>query len=1198
MCACVQFTSQPSLPSTARFSVGILTRELNSVKQELRTLKTEIAGLNRQSSSTLPGEFQMEICKELKALKLEVSHVRESMYKNSSAQIPSQPPYSESKQEQKFSAVDSITITTWNCRGLTNAIPYIDHLIESGSDVIALTEHWLWPYHLNRLEEISPQYTGFGVSSTKLNESSDLSRGCGGVGIIWKKSLPILPVTQITSDRFCVVQLLPPDSARSLYIVSVYLPSSNYSAEEFSDFLSELQNAVSILQQSGQVILAGDFNCHLRDPDSNQEKVRLMSDFIHQHDLYVASLDEGVEGPGYTFFSSSVNTMVDYIMIQSSLAFDLKSCRIHHHHPLNLSDHLPVSLTINSSIEPCVSKQPQSLGVNWFKAVERGDIQSYANAVSFVVSPLIFNSYQSESELNDEINCVCQAMLEASHEHLPHISHKKKEKRFIKDPELKSLCKQSRIAWEKWAKADKPKEGPLADAKKSTKYLVRQFVSRSRARIERAEIQKRDDLFKKKDRFRFKTSKHRSSCKMLHIDGSSITDGQDIANHFKSFFSSLAKSNTSSSTLRAATSNVPQLEERSYGHSDQVIDDNIDIEEIERALKLLKQNKSGGLDGLKAEHFKYGGEHLKLWLKKIFNRILALEDTPQCMKDGLIIPVYKRQGKNPLLLNSYRGITMSPILCKILEIILLQRLSPLLQDAGSPHMLQTAYQRGVSCMDAIFATQEALLTHYRDGGQPYLCLFDLEKAYDSVELPVLLERLFDLGINGKFWRFIKNWYTGSRGRVRVDGHLSDAFPVNRGVRQGSVLSPTLFLTVMDKLLESMTTEGCGLSVCGTFIGAAIHADDVRTCATTKQTVAKQNEIITNFTDSSCLSLNTQKLEVVQVGQKPNTSQSLEIGGHVIPLSESVKCLGVWWQHNLSAARAVTENISKARKAFFALGNIGAFQGKLNPLSGSSIFITCILPILLYGCETWILDSNTITKLERFQNEIGRRILQLPKHFSGKVVRLALQWPAMSTRVLIRKLKFLSRLTSDSNDVELISKEIFSSLAAVDVYKLSIIQQCRMLESSLGTGVLAMCLNEPGKASSIVAEQKPHLISKDFQLLIEHSLSHKSAKLVAEVVQTTSWCRLWDIALDRGVKGTRGLQTLLREMCRPIFTNSVCTLCEADIDQNSLWFEHICCKHPDIVNNRSVSQVITSLCKLDHEEIFAVANSNLSKCSLS
>ena len=458
--------------------------------------------------------------------------------------------------------------------------------------------------------------------------------------------------SQIASDRFCAVQLLSPDSENPLYIFSVYLPSSDYPIEEFSDYISELQNAVSILQESGRVILTGDFNCHLQDPDRSQERARLMSDFIHQHNLYVASLDEEAEGPGYTFFSSNSNTTVDYIMIQSSLISDLKSCKIHHHHPLSLSDHLPISLTSNTSVKAHASNQPQPQGVNWSKAVERGDIQPYTSAVSSIVSALIFNSHQSASELNDKINRVCCAMLEASHEYLPSASHKKKK--FIKDPELKSLCKQSRFAWEKWKNTGKPQKGPLADAKRSTKNHVRQFVSRSRARIERAEIQKRGELFKKNDRLRFKASKHPSSCKMLHVGGNTITDGQDIANHFmhSSLPLPLQIPPHHSSTLLTVASNVPQLEEKSFGHSDQVIDDDIDIEEIESALTMLKTNKSGGLDGLKAEHFKYGGEHLKLWLKNIFNRILVVGDTPQCMKDGLVIPVYKRQGKNPLLLNS------------------------------------------------------------------------------------------------------------------------------------------------------------------------------------------------------------------------------------------------------------------------------------------------------------------------------------------------------------------------------------------------------------------------------------------------------------------------------------------------------------------------------------------------------------------
>ena len=117
---------------------------------------------------------------------------------------------------------------------------------------------------------------------------------------------------------------------------------------------------------------------------------------------------------------------------------------------------------------------------------------------------------------------------------------------------------------------------------------------------------------------------------------------------------------------------------------------------------------------------------------------------------GGVVPIYRRQGKDPLLVNSYRGITLSFVLSKILEIILLQRLSPILDDRAFPDQLQTAYQKGISCIDATSATQETLTCHLRDGDQPYLCLFDMEKAFDPVEIPVLLTHLFNTGINGKF----------------------------------------------------------------------------------------------------------------------------------------------------------------------------------------------------------------------------------------------------------------------------------------------------------------------------------------------------------------------------------------------------------------------------------------------------------------
>ena len=52
----------------------------------------------------------------------------------------------------------NLKISTWNCRGLQNANPYIHQLAMEGSDIIALNEHWLWPYQLNCLCDIHPDY--------------------------------------------------------------------------------------------------------------------------------------------------------------------------------------------------------------------------------------------------------------------------------------------------------------------------------------------------------------------------------------------------------------------------------------------------------------------------------------------------------------------------------------------------------------------------------------------------------------------------------------------------------------------------------------------------------------------------------------------------------------------------------------------------------------------------------------------------------------------------------------------------------------------------------------------------------------------------------------------------------------------------------------------------------------------------------
>ena len=318
------------------------------------------------------------------------------------------------------------------------------------------------------------------------------------------------------------------------------------------------------------------------------------------------------------------------------------------------------------------------------------------------------------------------------------------------------------------------------------------------------------------------------------------------------------------------------------------------------------------------------------------------------------------------------------------------------------------------------------------------------------------------------------------------------------------------------------------------MGAAVHADDLRTTATSLNTVCKQDAVINSFVSDSCLKLNSTKCEVLRISPYSHETTVVPIGNSNISTSDAAKCLGVWWNSSLSAKHSVMENISKARRAFVALGRLGAFQGDLNPLSSCSIFETCIIPALLYyGSETWLLDSSSLKALESFQHEIGCRILRVPKFYSKAAVRIGLHWPTVSSRILIRKLSFLSKLLAGSRDT--ISHRVFTSLAAMeDIFETSIVQQCRMLEANLNTSVLAECLTHPECAPDIVKRSKVNIINSDFKLLLTSAIEKCGSAAPAACIATqTSWRRLWDVALEKGIKGTRIMQMLFKELCRPM-----------------------------------------------------------------
>ena len=163
----------------------------------------------------------------------------------------------------------------------------------------------------------------------------------------------------------------------------------------------------------------------------------------------------------------------------------------------------------------------------------------------------------------------------------------------------------------------------------------------------------------------------------------------------------------------------------------------------------------------------------------------------------------------------------------------------------------------------------------------------VQKAFDSVEYAVLMDKLFEVGVNGKMWRLLRNWYDGGSCRVKVDGRLSETYPVGRGVKQGSVLSPALFLLVLDPLLRELQASGLGLSINNFYAGGFLHADDVRTLATSKESLEAQVALVKKFAEMNFLKLNVDKCEIVMFSRGNNVDVPVcEVDGSVLPATSS------------------------------------------------------------------------------------------------------------------------------------------------------------------------------------------------------------------------------------------------------------------------------------------------------------------------
>ena len=115
---------------------------------------------------------------------------------------------------------------------------------------------------------------------------------------------------------------------------------------------------------------------------------------------------------------------------------------------------------------------------------------------------------------------------------------------------------------------------------------------------------------------------------------------------------------------------------------------------------------------------------------------------------------------------------------------------------------QHGFRPGRSTVDLIFAVRQLEQQHYEFGEDLIMAFLDLEKAYDSVCRRKVWYALERKGVGSETISRVKEMYDGSVSCVKEGSERTDWFEQRSGLKQGSTLSPLLFIVTMDEILSS------------------------------------------------------------------------------------------------------------------------------------------------------------------------------------------------------------------------------------------------------------------------------------------------------------------------------------------------------------------------------------------------------------
>ena len=442
---------------------------------------------------------------------------------------------------------------------------------------------------------------------------------------------------------------------------------------------------------------------------------------------------------------------------------------------------------------------------------------------------------------------------------------------------------------------------------------------------------------------------------------------KDIANAMNNHFTNVAK------TLAA------DLQKTNFKFSDFMGTENkstmylnfINLLEILDEIEKICVRKAMGFDEIAPKVIKWAPDLYAPILLIIFNKCIDLGYYPSEMKIGQVAPIHKKGKQDEK--NNYRPITVLTQFNQIFERLLSKRFLNFFEKHNIVTKKQFGFLKKHCTEHAILDLKEFLMNKLDRKEITAVLFLDLQKAFDTVDHQILLQKLYHYGVRGKAHNLLKSYLSGRTQRTKIKNVLSELASILWGVPQGSVLGPLLFLIYINDLPNASELFSW---LFADDTALALSSDNIQDLE--KRFNCEVNKV-QNWLLANRLSVHYMDKTQFMLVQAPNkkgraiasSNFRLFMGEHEIERTDNYKYLGIFIDDKLNWDIQVKKLCSKLSSVCGVISKVRHYLGReALMLIYNSLFDSR----LRYGILAWGTTSEQkLSKLRSLQNRAVRFI---------------------------------------------------------------------------------------------------------------------------------------------------------------------------------------------------------------------------------